>query len=96
MLFFRGADEAVEGDVETLIHLLESKRVARGDFHCRQAFGFRGLDHLEAVLVGPGEKEDIPAVEPRKARQRIGGDRLIGVTDMRRYAARRSDRRWRS
>ena len=35
------------------------------------------------VLVGAGEEEDVLAVKPLKARQRIGRDRLIGVADMR-------------
>ena len=83
MLLFGGADEAVERDVETLVHLLEPERIARRDFQRRQLFGLRGLDHLQAVLVGAGQEEHILAVEPLKARQRIGRDRLIGVTDMR-------------
>ena len=43
-----------------------------------------------AVLVGAGEEEDVVAVEPHEAGDRVGRDRLVGVTDMRR---RRSDRR---
>ena len=43
----------------------------------------RGLDHLQAVLVGAGQEEHVLAVKPLKSRQRIGRDRLIGVTDMR-------------
>ena len=80
---FRGADETVERDVEALVHLLEPQRVAGRDFHGRQVFSFGGLDHLQAVLVGAGEEKHVLAVEPRKARQRIGRDRLIGVADMR-------------
>src|SRR6202048_4454107 len=83
MLFFRGADETVERDIQTLIHLLEPQGIACRDFQRRQLLKFGGLGHLQAVLVGTGEKEDILAVEPRKARQRIGRDRLIGVADMR-------------
>ena len=83
MLFFRGADEAVERDVETLVHLLEPERIAGRDFQRRQLLGFRGLGHLLTVLVGPGEEEHVLAVEPLKPRQRIGRDRLIGVADMR-------------
>ena len=51
----------------------------------------RGLDHLLAVLVGAGQKEHVLAVEPLKARQRIGRDRLIGMADMR-HAVRIGDR----
>ena len=50
-----------------------------------------GLHHLLAVLVGAGQEEHVLAVEPLKARQRVGRDRLIGVADMRR-AVRIGDR----
>ncbi len=83
MLFFCRADEAVERDVQPLIHLFETRGVAGRDLQRRQPFGFRGLNHLQPVLVGAGEKKHILAVEPRKARQRIGRDRLIGMADMR-------------
>ena len=91
MLLLPCADEAVERDVQALVHLLEPAGVARGDFQRRHFLGLRGLDHLQAVLVGAGEEEHILAVEPLKARQRIGRDRLIGVTDMR-HAVRVGDR----
>ncbi len=44
----------------------------------------RGLQHFAAVLVGAGEKEHVAAVEAGKAGDGVGGDRLIGVADMRR------------
>ena len=44
----------------------------------------RGLQHLDAVLVGAGEEEHVVAVEPHEAGDRVGGDRLVGVADMRR------------
>ena len=83
MLRFGGADETVEGDVETLVHGLEAAGVARRKILGRQPLGLRGLDHLQAVLVGAGQEEHVLAVEPRKTRQRIGRNRLIGVADMR-------------
>ncbi len=49
----------------------------------RDAFARRGLQHLDAVLVGAGQEIDVVAVEPLKARDRVGRDRLIGVTDVR-------------
>ncbi len=64
-------------------------RVARSSG--RHALALRGLNHLQAVLVGAGEEKHVLAVEPLKARQRIGRDRLIGVTDMR-HAVRIGDR----
>ncbi len=42
-----------------------------------------GLLHLDAVLVGAGEEEDVVAVEPHEAGDRVGRDRLVGVADMR-------------
>jgi hypothetical protein len=87
-----GADETVEGNVQPLIHLLEAPRVAGGEVDRRQAFGLRGLNHLQAMLVGAGQEEHVLAVEPREARNRIGRDRLIGVADMR-LAVRVRDRR---
>ncbi len=51
----------------------------------------RGLQHLDAVLVGAGEEEHVAAVEPHEAGDRIGGDRFVGVADMRR-AVRIGDR----
>src|SRR5581483_6643660 len=50
----------------------------------RQLFSFRGLDHLQTLFVGAGQEEYVLAVEPLKARQRIGCNRFIGVADMRR------------
>ena len=74
------------------IHLLEPAGVAGREFERRScSSASRGLDHLQAVLVGAGEEEYVLAVEPLKARQRVGRDRLIGVTDMR-HAVRIGDR----
>ena len=42
----------------------------------------RRLLHLQAVLVGAGEEEHVLAVEPLEARDRVGGDRLVGMADM--------------
>ena len=54
----------------------------------------RSPRHLEAVLVRPGEEEDLTSLHPVEARDRIGGDRLVGMADMRpsvRIADRRRD-----
>jgi hypothetical protein len=48
--------------------------------------------HLHAVLVDAGHEEDVVAVEPQEARDRIGRDRLVGVADVR-HAVRVGDRR---
>ncbi len=40
------------------------------------------LHHLDAVLVGAGEEEDVVAVEPLEAGDGVGRDRLVGVADV--------------
>jgi hypothetical protein len=41
-----------------------------------------GALHLLAVLVHAGHEQHIEAVEPLEARESVGRDALIGVTDM--------------
>jgi hypothetical protein len=79
----RGADEAAQGDAEVIAHLAECCRVAVGEFLDRDAFLFRRLLHLQAVLVRAGHEEDVVAVQALEARHRIGGDHLVGVADVR-------------
>jgi hypothetical protein len=43
----------------------------------------RRLGHLEPMFVGAGHEEHVAAIEPVEARDRIRGDRLVGVADMR-------------
>ena len=57
----------------------------------RNAFLLGRLLHLQAVLVGAGQEEHVLAVEPLEARQRVGGDDLVGMADMR-LAVRIEDR----
>ena len=87
-----GADEVVVRAIEPLHHGLEQRHVAVEQLPRRQAFACRGLLHLLAVLVGAGEEEHVIAVEPHEAGDGVGGDRLVGVADMRR-AVRIGDRR---
>ena len=86
-----GADEVVVRAIELFHHGLEARHVALDQLARRQVFLGRGLQHLDAVLVGAGEKEHVAAVEPHEARDGVGRDRLIGVADMRR-AVRIGDR----
>src|SRR4051812_27074115 len=83
MRWLGGAYETVERDVEPLVHRLEVAGIAGRELSWRQPLVLRGLDHLQAVLVGAGQEEHVLAVEPREARDGIGGNRLIGVADMR-------------
>ena len=50
----------------------------------RFAFAGRRLLDLEAVLVGAGQEEHVVAVDALEARDRVRGDHLVGVADMRR------------
>src|SRR6478609_5942970 len=84
MALLGGADEVIVGAVEPLHHLLEKRHVALHQLPRRELFLRRGLQHLDAVLVGAGEEEHVVAVEPHEAGDRVGGDRLVGVADMRR------------
>ena len=78
-----GADEVVVRQAEQPGHLAEALGVAVGQLARRQALLGGRLLHLQPVLVGAGEEIDVLAVEALKARDGIGGDRLVGVADMR-------------
>ena len=79
-----GADEVVVRELEFFHHGLEARHVALDQLPRRQIFLGRRLQHFDAVLVGAGEEEYVAAVEPGKASDGVGGDRFIGVADMRR------------
>ncbi len=81
---FRGADEVIVRTVQPFDHGLEARHVARHQIGRRDAFARRGLQHLDAVLVGAGQEVHVVTVEPLEARDRIGRDRLVGMTDVRR------------
>jgi hypothetical protein len=70
--------------IEHANHLLEFRRVAIGKFGRGDALRLRRLQHLDAVLVGASEEEHVATLQATEARKRIGGDGLIGMTDMRR------------
>ena len=58
-------------------------RVAVGKRARGKTLLLRRLLHLEAVLVGAREEEHVLAVEPLEARDRVGGDRLVGMAEVR-------------
>jgi hypothetical protein len=89
--FLGGSDEIVVGSIERGRHAAELGRVAVGELARRDAFLARGLQHLDAVLVGAGQEEHVLAVEPLEAGKGIGGDQFIGMADMR-LAVRIGDR----
>ena len=57
----------------------------------REALARRSLLNFLAVLVGSGEEEDVIAVEPHEAGNRVGRDHFVSVADMR-WAIRIRDR----
>jgi hypothetical protein len=77
-----GTDEAVERNVQPLVHLLEASGIAGREIGDSHALLFGSLDHLQTMLVGAGQEEHVLAVEALEARQRVGRDRFIGVADM--------------
>ena len=83
MVLIGGPDEAVEGDVEPLLHPLEHVGVALRQFGGRNALGRGGLRHLLAVYVGTGEESHIEPVESLEPRDRVGGDVFVGMPDVR-------------
>ena len=80
---FGRVDVVVVRAIEPLHHRLEARHV-RSSIARRQPLLAGRLLHLLSVLVGAGQKIDVVAVEPHEARDGVGGDRLVGVADMRR------------
>jgi hypothetical protein len=76
------ADEIVVGAIEPRHHVLEAGGVAVSQLAGAEPLRARRLQHLDAVLVGAGQKEDVVAVQPLEAGNGIGRDRLIGMADM--------------
>ena len=69
--------------VEPLDHLLEVDDVAVGQLARRDALALGDLGHRLAVLVGAGQEEDLLAALAHVARDDVGGDRRVGVAEMR-------------
>ena len=84
MVRLRGADEAIVRDVKSVAHLLEKARHLVRERARLDAFAARRLGHLQAMLVGAGLEAHVAALLALEARDRVGGDRLIGVADVRR------------
>ena len=88
-----GADEPVEGDVRA------SPAAAWKTSELRRASSAVGMPsaaavcgHLQAVLVGAGQEADVETVEPLEPGDRVGGDVLVGVPDVRRAVGVRRSR----
>lgn len=83
MLGLGGTDETIVRNIENVGHFTEIAGHFVSEFARFDAAFARGFDHLEAVLVGAGLEEDVAAVLALIARDRVGGDHLIGMADMR-------------
>src|SRR5262249_8123578 len=79
-----GADVIVVRAVHAHRQFLEARYGARSQLLRGDPLLGRGLQHLDAVLVGAGEEEHVVAVETLEPRTRVGRDQLIGEADMRR------------
>ena len=83
MVGLGGADEAVVGNVQGVVHCLERSRHFLGEFLRRHTALARRLRHFQAMFVGAGQEEDVAAPEALEAGDGVGRDRLIGMADMR-------------
>ena len=84
MAGLRRAHDVVGPGVEHVAHRLEFRGDAVDEFLRRHAFARRGLLNFQPVLVHAGDEQGVAPVEPHEALDRIGGDALVGVADMRR------------
>ena len=83
MAILRRADKVV---VRQVHDVREGPKVAGNpvaESLCFDAGQFGRFVDLLAVLVGPGQKHDIEAIEPLEAGDYVAGKRCIGVTDVR-------------
>ena len=82
MIVVRGANEAIEADTQLAVELDE--RLHRAiDIGTRLHAGSAGrLGDFQAVLIGASQEMHIIAIETLEARNRIAGDRLIGMAHM--------------
>ena len=79
-----GADEVIVGAVERPDHGLKFRRHFIDELFGRLALFLGRLDDLLAVFVHPGEEHNVITVQPLEAGQRVGGQGLVGVADVRR------------
>ena len=80
---FTGATKSVMTDIKFAAHLYEV-----GGHFVRKLYSidtcFPGsLDHFQAMLVGSGDQADIATTQAIKSGDGIGGNRLIGVANVR-------------
>ena len=78
-----GADEEVVGPVDAPGQLAETRRVGVDQVPRGDPLRLGRQRHRLAVLVGAGEEEDVLAALAVVAREHVGGDRRVGVAEMR-------------
>ena len=83
MVGIGGPDEPVVGGTEPFLHALEDIGVAGGQLGGGDAELGGRLRHLQAVHIGAGEVAHVVAVETLEPGDGVGGDVLVGVTDVR-------------
>ncbi len=83
MPLLRGADIVIVGAVQHVGHLPKCSRIAVCKLPRRDAFLARALQHLDAVFVRTGQKENILAIQSLKTRHGIGRDKFIRMADVR-------------
>src|SRR5688572_19343273 len=84
MALLSGANEVAVGKPQHRRHLPKARRVAVRKLARRKPLPRGRLLHLQTMLVGAGQEEDILPVEPLKASNSVGRDRLVGMPDVRR------------
>ena len=83
MIGVGGADEPVVRDVQDLVEVLEHVGVPSRELADVDALFDRCLLHLQTVLVGAGHEEHFMTVQPLEAGERVRGDVLVRVADVR-------------
>ncbi len=75
-------DEIIVRDLELFPEVPEADDDLVGELDGRQAARGGRFLHLLAVLVRPGQEEDVIARRPLEAGQGVGDDRCVGVADV--------------
>jgi hypothetical protein len=75
-------DEAVIGDVQRLVHVPEDGGYLVDEGLGCLSLAFRVPLHLLPMLIRSGQEEDVIAIQPFEARDRIGAYLLVGVPDV--------------
>jgi hypothetical protein len=78
------ADDVVGARLQRLAHGGELRGGSIGKRLRREPLARGGLLHFQAVLVHAGDEQSLAPVQPHETLDRIGGDALVGMPDVRR------------